>query len=194
VWPVPRLTLFPVDGPTARRIQAGSPAADDSWAPDYPFEGDVTAITAFLRADEQAGEQRPFGYYQIIRAADSVVVGGIGFHGPPVGGTAEIGYGLAPSARGQGYAAEALAALMKIAAANGVHRLLADTTPDNVASQRTLVRAGFVRLDAEAEANQTETNQAEANETNETDEALWYYAADLSTGRRAVAGETTETI
>ncbi len=58
-------------------------------------------------------------------------------------GAVEVGYGLAPSARGHGYAAEALIARPAVAAEHGVLRVVADTTLDNVASQRTLLRAGF---------------------------------------------------
>ena len=52
------------------------------------------------------------GYYRITRLADGRAVGGIGFKGQPDGGCVEIGYGLAPSARGHGYAAEAVVALL----------------------------------------------------------------------------------
>jgi RimJ/RimL family protein N-acetyltransferase len=55
----------------------------------------------------------------------------------------KIGYGVAPSARGHGYAAEAVLALVAIAAERGLVKVMADTTLDNIASQRTLVRAGF---------------------------------------------------
>ena len=55
----------------------------------------------------------------------------------------EIGFGLAPSARGHGYAAEALVGVVSIAAQHGLSRAVADTTTDYTASQRTLERAGF---------------------------------------------------
>ncbi len=75
--------------------------------------------------------------------ADGQAIGGIGFKGQPADGCVEVGYGLAPSARGQGYAAEALVALLDVAHDHGLSRVVADTTGDNVASQRTLERAGF---------------------------------------------------
>jgi len=130
---------------------ARTPGPADSWAEDFPFEGDVGAVGAFLRATAASGEQRPFGYYRITRLADGKAVGGIGFKGRPEGGRTEIGYGLAPSARGQGYAAEAVAALLALAADHGVAQVIADTTLNNIASQRTLLRAGFrlVRSDGE---------------------------------------------
>jgi len=115
---------------------------------DYPFEGDIRAVGAFLSASVE-GDQRPFGYYRIIRAEDGRTIGGIGFKGGPDNGRVEIGYGLAPSARGHGYAAEAVVALLAIAADHAVATVVAETEPDNVASQRTLVRAGFRRVDAE---------------------------------------------
>jgi RimJ/RimL family protein N-acetyltransferase len=105
----------------------------------------------FLRATAASGEQRPFGFYRITRHADGLAIGGAGFKGQPDDGCVEIGYGLAPSARGQGYAAEAVTALLTVAVEHGLAKVLADTTLDNVASQRTLVRAGFhlVRTDDE---------------------------------------------
>ena len=122
---------------------ARSAGPADAWADDFPFEGDVVAVTALLRATASQGERRPFGYYRITRLEDGRAIGGIGFKGQPDGGCVEIGYGLVPSARGHGYAAEALMGLLDIATEHGVSRVIADTTPDNIASQRTLVRAGF---------------------------------------------------
>lgn len=137
-----RLQLHAIDVAEGERIVAGSPGPADAWAEDFPFEGDVGAVGVFLRASARE-EQRPFGYYRITRLSDGQAVGGIGFKGQPQGGCVEIGYGLAPSARGHGYAAEALVALLAVAADHGLSKVIADTTLDNVASQRTLVRAGF---------------------------------------------------
>ncbi|MBJ7610541.1 MAG: GNAT family N-acetyltransferase [Candidatus Dormibacteraeota bacterium] len=138
-----RLHLHAIDAAEGERIVARRAGPADAWADDFPFEGDVGAVGGFLRATAERGEQRPFGYYRITRLADGQAVGGIGFKGQPDGGCVEIGYGLAPSARGHGYAAEALDALLAMAAERGLSRVIADTTPDNIASQRTLIRAGF---------------------------------------------------
>jgi len=146
-----RLSLHAVDELEAQRIRDRAPQPGDAWAADYPFEGDLAAIGGFLRATEQNGEQRPFGYYQIRLQSDGLAVGGVGFKGPPDGEVIEIGYGLAPSARGHGYAAEALGSLMQIAADLGVTTIRADTDLDNVASQRTLEHAGFHQVDADSE-------------------------------------------
>ncbi|MGN6607123.1 MAG: GNAT family N-acetyltransferase [Jatrophihabitans sp.] len=140
-----RLLLHPVDQTEGERIVARRPAPTDVWADDFPFEGDVHGVGAFLRATALLGEQRPFGFYRITRAADGRAIGGIGFKGRPVDGVVEVGYGLAPSARGSGYAAEALRAVVELAGRHGVRRVVADTEPDNLASQRTLEHAGFTR-------------------------------------------------
>ena len=137
-----RLQLHAIDVAEGERIVAKSPGPEDTWADDFPFEGDVGAVRGFLRATER-GEQRPFGFYRIIRLADGQAVGGIGFKGQPEDGCVEIGYGLVPSARGNGYAAEAVVALLTIAKDNGLSRVIADTARDNLASQRALIRAGF---------------------------------------------------
>jgi RimJ/RimL family protein N-acetyltransferase len=138
-----RLQLHPIDVAEGERIVARSAGPADAWADDFPFDGDVGAVGAFLRATVAQGEQQPFGYYRITRLADGRAVGGIGFKGRPVDGRVEIGYGLAPSARGHGYAAEAVVALLEMASDHGLSRVIADTTVDNIASQRTLIRAGF---------------------------------------------------
>lgn len=165
VTPSLRLQLHAIDVDEGERIVARDPSDADTWADDFPFDGDLRAVGGFLRASAAHGEQRPLGYYRIVRLADGRTIGGIGFKGRPDDGCVEIGYGLAPSARGQGYAAEAVVALLAIAADHGVRTVLADTTPDNIASQRTLVRAGF-RLAG-------------------TDDELHYYKAVLDNGHRA---------
>jgi RimJ/RimL family protein N-acetyltransferase len=137
-----RLQLHAIDVAEGRRIAARAPGPADAWAEDYPFDGDLGAVGSFLRA-AATGDPRPFGYYRITRLTDGLAIGGIGFKGRPAGGCVEIGYGLAPSGRGSGYAAEAAVALLGLAAHHGMTRVVAATTPDNVASMRTLVRVGF---------------------------------------------------
>ena len=144
-----RLRLHAVDEEEARRIIARVPGPSDMWGPDYPFAGDLIALRGFLDASEMHGDQRPFGYFRISRRSDGLTVGGVGFKGrPDERGAVEIGYGLAPSARGSGYAAEAVIALIRFSSDHAVALILADTDLDNIASQRTLERAGFSRVAA----------------------------------------------
>jgi ribosomal-protein-alanine N-acetyltransferase len=60
-------------------------------------------------------------------------------------GTANLGYRVAQQAAGHGVATESVRELCRIAAArHGLRTLRAATSHDNVASQRVLVKAGFV--------------------------------------------------
>ena len=81
----------------------------------------------------------------IVRPADERIVGDIGTHGPPdAEGCVEIGYSLAPSARGQGIGTAAVAAFAgRLATVPGIRRLLAVTGAENTPSRRLLERQGF---------------------------------------------------
>jgi RimJ/RimL family protein N-acetyltransferase len=74
-----------------------------------------------------------------------LVVRGIGFFGPPDDhGTVEFGYGVVPEVEGRGYATEALQALLQYGFSTGrVRRAVADTTHENVGSQRVMEKAGL---------------------------------------------------
>ncbi len=81
----------------------------------------------------------------IARRADGRILGDLGTHGPPDSeGCVEIGYSLAPSARGKGIGTAAAAALVsRLAAVPGIRRLTAVTSAQNTASRRLLERQGF---------------------------------------------------
>ena len=64
--------------------------------------------------------------------------------GSPVG--VEFGYGLVPSARGDGLATEAVRAALVHAATHGARRATAETELDNAASRRVLEKAGLVEV------------------------------------------------
>lgn len=73
------------------------------------------------------------------------VVGNLCFHGTPINGAVELGYGTNPGFEGRGYMTEAVTAVAAWAAAQpGVLRVEAETAPDNAASMRVLQKAGFV--------------------------------------------------
>jgi RimJ/RimL family protein N-acetyltransferase len=76
------------------------------------------------------------------------VVGQIGFHAPPdAEGMVEIGYGVAPPWRRQGFATEAATALRAWAARQrGVRRFRASIAPGNVASLAIAARLGLVEV------------------------------------------------
>lgn len=81
----------------------------------------------------------------VVRRADGRIVGDLGTHGPPGSdGCVEIGYSLAPSARGQGIGSAAVAAFVgRLAAVQGIRQITAVTAAQNTASRRLLERQGF---------------------------------------------------
>jgi RimJ/RimL family protein N-acetyltransferase len=134
-----RLELRPLSLDQARTIRSGAPLAGLPFAEGYPLPDTHDGLGMFLRhADER------FGFSLIVRRADGLVIGEIGFVGPPQRGAVMIGYAIVPSARRQGYATEAIAALSDWALAEpDVEEVRAQTLPDNEPSVRALLRAGF---------------------------------------------------
>ncbi|MBK3579148.1 GNAT family N-acetyltransferase [Streptomyces sp. MBT65] len=140
-----RLQLREVQPAEAEELKEGRVGGLD-WLGGIPGEGSQEAAGMLVRA-HAAGLHRPgWGMYALIRQEDGLVVGGMGFHGPPQDGSVEIGFDLHPDARGRGYATEALAALAHRALGDpDVDTVFATTTADNVPSQGVMERAGFDR-------------------------------------------------
>lgn len=152
VLPAERLTLQGVTPASAADLAAGGDGGFE-WVEDGPFDGTREAAGMTIKAYE-AGVHRPeFGLFVLVRREDGRAIGGMGFHGAPdEDGRAEVGYDLAESARGQGYATEALRALSDWALAReDVRGLCATVEPDNAPSQRVVARAGFARAGVEEE-------------------------------------------
>ncbi|MFF4172618.1 GNAT family N-acetyltransferase [Streptomyces sp. NPDC001744] len=146
-----RLLLHPLTADEAERIVARAPRAGDLWAEGYPQDGDVRACTGFLRGVAGRGDPGVFRPYEIRLRDTGAAVGGIGFHGPPDEvGVVTVGYGLVPGARGEGYASEALRALLETARLAGVAGVKGDADLDNPASHRVMEAAGM-RCVAEGE-------------------------------------------
>lgn len=114
------------------------------WHPDYPREDDRDAVS-MVPPDGADG----WGPRHVVRAFDGLVVGSIGFFGPPQENAgwpeAEIGYGLVPDARGHGAATEALRGMLLETDRLGV-RVRASVRPDNAPSVRVLAKCGFTEL------------------------------------------------
>jgi RimJ/RimL family protein N-acetyltransferase len=101
---------------------------------------------AFLQFSAQEWERWPAGPYSIFSRTDDRLLGstGLGFQAPD---EAMTGYVLAKDAWGKGYATEALAAVIDVAARIGVTRLFALCHPDHRPSRRVLEKWGFMRDD-----------------------------------------------
>ncbi|MET7450740.1 GNAT family N-acetyltransferase [Streptomyces sp. NPDC005574] len=147
VLPAARLTLQGVTPAAAADLRAGGDGGFE-WVEDGPFEGTRDAAGMTVKAYESGVHRPEFGLFVLVRREDGRAVGGMGFHGAPdEDGRAEIGYDLAESVRGNGYATEALRALADWALArDDVPSLFATVDRDNPPSQAVLGRAGFVRV------------------------------------------------
>ncbi|MFF7212616.1 GNAT family N-acetyltransferase [Streptomyces sp. NPDC008238] len=143
-----RLTLREQAPDDAAQLADGKPAGLE-WIDGGPGEGTIIAAGMATIA-AAAGVFAPgWGLFVIQRSRDGLALGGIGFHGPPsaVDGQVEIGYDLSESARGAGWATDAVLVLSRWALSRAeVHSVLATTDPGNRASQRVLQRAGFGRI------------------------------------------------
>ena len=137
-----RLVLHPMTVSEAEQVVAGEPESGARWALGYPTDGDVIAARRFMGTCANTSDPQPFGNYEIRRLEDGHAIGGMGFHGPvDENGSVTIGYGLIPSARGKGYASEALRGLLLFARARGVTCVKGDTDHENIASQHVMMAA-----------------------------------------------------
>jgi [ribosomal protein S5]-alanine N-acetyltransferase len=116
----------------------------DGWPPPLDDESSMRWTIDFLRRNPEASGWA--AWYWVAKKSKPVVIGRGGFKGRPAGGCAEIGCSLLPAFEKQGYASEAVAALLAWAFAHEeVERVAAETPPELAPSIRLLERAGFTR-------------------------------------------------
>lgn len=140
-----RMTLTEIDPVQAAALGAGGPGGFE-WITGGPVEGTRTGARFLAQAAAEGRYRQGWGMYVLVRDADGLALGAMGFHAPPADGRVEIGYDLVPAARGHGYATEALRALSaRVRADPEVTTIVARTEPANTASRAVLTRAGFVR-------------------------------------------------
>jgi ribosomal-protein-alanine N-acetyltransferase len=124
--------------------QEWSAVADGRWvrrAPDYPTEGDLVVAALMVSGDWPNDDWGPL---QIRLREGDLAIGGVGCKGAPdEARRVEIGYGLAESVRGRGFATEALLGLIDWLRDQGVREVLAECDPGNAASIAVLRRCGF---------------------------------------------------
>ena len=126
----------------------GHQTSESRWHPEYPMLDSIDAIAMAFAAHRAimgtVKESPAWWIHQIV--ADGVVVGDIGFHGPPSPGrSVEIGYSVVPAWRGRGVASRACALILQQAWRDGADTVVAETDDGNVASQAVLLRNGFER-------------------------------------------------
>ena len=123
-------------------------AIPDAW----PGADLLEALPFFI----EAMEQDPMGLVWdgiILHKADQIVIGGIGFHGPPdEAGSVEIGYNIIPAYEGQGYATEMTRRVIEWAfQMPGIQMITAECLDDNLGSIRILEKVGMRRLTHEGQ-------------------------------------------
>ncbi|HZO95591.1 MAG TPA: GNAT family N-acetyltransferase [Candidatus Baltobacteraceae bacterium] len=129
------------DGDFERMLDDGSEVRPGLRVPpggvDKPF---VLAIVRRIVAELHAAGSRSAW----LVVAHGEVVGLCSYRRAPRDGEVELGYGIAPSRRGRGYATAAVALMIDAAARDeNVRRLVAETSVANVASTRVLEANGF---------------------------------------------------
>jgi ribosomal-protein-alanine N-acetyltransferase len=116
--------------------------------PDWPDERDRSLFRRRLEQMRQDSDSQQWLLRAIVLSARRVLIGHIGFHGPPeTVGRAELGYAVMPDYRRLGYASEAARTMMEWAhREHGVTSFFVAISPDNAASLAMAVRLGFVRV------------------------------------------------
>jgi [ribosomal protein S5]-alanine N-acetyltransferase len=101
----------------------------------------------FVNDQLSQAPQSSFWWFPWSIVVDRLVVGMIGFKGPPDSyGSVEIGYGIVPSQQGQGFATQAVELLVKEGFAKAeIQMIVAYTVPMNSASGRVLEKNQFIR-------------------------------------------------
>ncbi len=153
VAPIPtrRLELISLSPDAIESLFAGDHAAAEeemglSIPRDWPEPGDERWLTIRL------GQMRSDPGFQLwavrlmaLRVSARVMVGHVGFHGPPdLRRAVEMGYTVLPSYRRRGYATEAVRGLMDWAVRDqGIRRFRLSISPTNVASLALASRLRF---------------------------------------------------
>lgn len=109
--------------------------------PEYTEE----SVTALIRSTIRQGLERgDLGVLTIADPATDEFGGSLVLFGV-AGESVEVGFWVHPNHRGNGAAGAALCLAASFAQRSGFTRLTARTVPENLASQRVLEEAGFVR-------------------------------------------------
>ncbi|MCX6169534.1 MAG: GNAT family N-acetyltransferase [Ignavibacteriales bacterium] len=119
-------------------------AIPDNWPPPLNDEESINFFLKYLEDDPDAGGFTSW-YILLPEGSKKKAIGNIGFKGmPDESGTVEIGYSIMETHHHNGYASEAVAAIVDWAFSQPkVLRVIAETLPELVTSQRVLEKNGF---------------------------------------------------
>jgi len=147
-----RLELIPMTAELAPLAAGDRPAlaaalsADvpDDWPPEH-IDPPTMAFVRDKLTDPACAGWWPWFVLRLNPGGTHTLVGIAAYKGPPdAEGQIEIGYSVVPSAQRQGYATEAVAALINRARAfPKVHRIIGETLPHLTPSIRVMEKLGF---------------------------------------------------
>jgi RimJ/RimL family protein N-acetyltransferase len=138
-----RLRLVPLSSDDALAIVHGERPAGAVWAAEYPLDGTLVAASLLLTAEAEGRPPAELGSYQITLRKTGMVVGDCGFFASPDdAGLLHVACEVCRSERGQGFATEALSALLDwVRQLPHPPRLVAEATTRE--GQRLLERVGM---------------------------------------------------
>ncbi len=112
-----------------------------TWPPQFL---DSDALRWALRWLNAPDSDYRWGMYWMVLRHPRTLVGTVGFKGAPADGTVELGYGVVAEFQRRGFASETVRAFVARAFADArVHRVIAETLPELVASIGVLEKCGF---------------------------------------------------
>ena len=113
------------------------------WPPKHH---DIDTLRFWRDALSQPGAAGWWLHYMVLRdAAGPMLVGTVGYKGPPANGVVEIGYSVVPSWQRRGLATEACRRLIEAAWERGAEVILAHTFDHLEPSIGVLRKLGFAR-------------------------------------------------
>jgi RimJ/RimL family protein N-acetyltransferase len=114
-----------------------------SWDAPFPLLRAETAVANFTASDpDQAG----WFQYAIEHAAEKTLIGDVAVHLHDNLQQAEIGFTLAPAYQKQGYATEAVGAVLdRLFRVQGLHKVTGECDARNTPSAALMERLGFTR-------------------------------------------------
>jgi [ribosomal protein S5]-alanine N-acetyltransferase len=143
-----------IDNLLAERRGEAEAAGNFKLPEGWPDPHDAGFLSLRLRQMRERPEtQEWFAYAVVLPDSHRPMIGHAGFHGPPgvnarkAPDAVEVGYTIFEPYRRNGYASEAVRALLGWAAAeHGIHRYIASVSPDNEPSLAIVRRLGFVKV------------------------------------------------
>jgi RimJ/RimL family protein N-acetyltransferase len=124
-----------------QRLAAALEAAlPGDWPPEH---NDADTLRFFKDELSKPGAAGWWAHYVLFEDDQRVLVGVVGYKGPPSEGVVEIGYSVVPSYQRRGIATQACGLLIENARRHGAHTVTAHTLPELEPSIGVLEKLGF---------------------------------------------------